>query len=499
MDEFLKALRPVKRRIRLGRFASGAAAGFAFGAAAALVLLTVTVFVPLEGRLFPAGILAAGCTLLFAAGNALRPVKDAEAARAADSCGLQERAVTALELAGAPETELLEIQRKDACEHLRGLDPRQIRFRLPRRLLIAGTAALALCVLPALIHAPGDRLAESRREFRDKVAEMEKQVEEAAEAEEKSGLSEKEKAELRRLAEDLKRDLSESRDAVDAMVALDKAEKRMEEMRPYISADTAQALQALADALRGAGMDGAAQAVESGDAAGLSAEAEKLDASALRDAAEALSGEAREMAEQLAQAAEQGQMSAADAQSLMNGAAAQQAQSGQPGQSGQSAQSGQQSPMQQAISGMKAAMNGQGSSPGASFSGQGNQQGQQPGGGAGTGTTNEEQKGGGQPGEKKGTKGDRPPEYKEAEYESIYDPEKAEAATRDVTTEQNSGNKDSVQIEAGPGKGTLDGNVPYRQVIGDYAREEAAAADSAALTAEQKQWVDEYFRRLTEE
>ena len=66
-------------------------------------------------------------------------------------------------------------------------------------------------------------------------------------------------------------------------------------------------------------------------------------------------------------------------------------------------------------------------------------------------------------------------------------------------TEQNSLGKDSVQIETGPGKGSLEGDVPFRQVVGEYAEQEAAAAEAARLTKEQKEWVDEYFRRLTEE
>ena len=65
-------------------------------------------------------------------------------------------------------------------------------------------------------------------------------------------------------------------------------------------------------------------------------------------------------------------------------------------------------------------------------------------------------------------------------------------------TEQNRLGEDSVQLEAGPGKGTLEGNVPYRQVVGEYAREAVEAADSAALTGEQRSWVDEYFRLLTD-
>ena len=68
-----------------------------------------------------------------------------------------------------------------------------------------------------------------------------------------------------------------------------------------------------------------------------------------------------------------------------------------------------------------------------------------------------------------------------------------------MATEQNKLGDDSVQIETGPGKGRLEGNVPFREVVGEYAEAEAEAAESAHLTREQKQWVDDYFRRLTDD
>ena len=130
--------------------------------------------------------------------------------------------------------------------------------------------------------------------------------------------------------------------------------------------------------------------------------------------------------------------------------------------------------------------------------GSGNNPGQS-GGGAGTGSTNEEQKGGSGGKNSGGSKGTNPAEFKQTEYETIYDPEKVDVAARDVMTNQQSLGKDSVQIETGPGKGSLEGNVPVSQVVGEYAEQEVKAAESANLTREQKQWVDEYFRKLTEE
>ena len=526
MNELLKALGPVRGRLRLRRFVSGAGWGFAGGALAALILLAVTSFVPLANRWWIAGACVAGGTLLTAAVNALRSVSPTEAARAADACGLRERAVTALELAetekntsnppennrsksfaaptdgvNRPKSDMILLQRQDACERLRALDVKQIRPAFPKRPVLAGAILLALCLATLLLPGGGDRAVAARTALETKTASMAKAAEEAEKADE-AGLTEKEKAELRKLTEDLKRDLTASRDEADVLVALDKAEQQLEKLRAEQAqeknaGDVMSAMDALSQAMQSAGMDAGAteslsEALASGDAAAMSAALSELNAEDLKKLAENLTGEAKSLAEQMAAAAEQGQLSEAQMQAMQTSAQS----------AGTLSGAQQAAALQQALAGMKASLAGQsqqsGSQASMSGAGAGNNSGMS-GGGAGTGSTNEEQKSGSSGQKSGGTKGNRPAEFKQAEYETIYDPEKVDAATRDVMTEQNSLGRDSVQIETGPGKGSLEGNVPFQQVVGEYAEQEARAAESANLTREQKEWVDEYFRKLTEE
>ena len=508
MNELLKALGPVRSRLRLRRFVSGAGWGFAGGALAALILLAVTSFVPLANRWWIAGVCVAGGTLLAAASNALRPVKPLEAARAADACGLRERAVTALELAETdrPEADITLLQRRDACERLQALDARQIRPAFPKRRLLAGALLLALCAATLLLPGGGDRAVAARQALETKTAAMAKAAEEAEKADE-AGLTEKEKAELRKLTADLKRDLTASRDEADALVAVDKAEQQLQKLRPEqaqekTAGDAMSAMNALSQAMQSAGMDAAAdalaEALASGDAAAMSKALSDLSAEDLQKLSESLTGEAKALAEAMAQTAQQGELSEARMQALQQ--AAQSAQS-----AGSMSAAQQATALQQALAGMKASLGAgqsQQSASQASMSGAGAGSGNNPGqsgGGAGTGSTNEEQKGGSGGRKSGGSKGTNPAEFKQTEYETIYDPEKVDVAARDVMTNQQSLGKDSVQIETGPGKGSLEGNVPVSQVVGEYAEQEVKAAESANLTREQKQWVDEYFRKLTEE
>ena len=292
-------------------------------------------------------------------------------------------------------------------------DGKKIRPGFPARPLILGAGLLALCAGTLLLPGSGDRAVAARRALEQKISALSETLDGAA-ASEAAGLTEAEQAGLRKLTEDLKRDLRASRDETDALVALDRAEQQLEklhaEQRGEKTAGDAgsarEAMNALAQAMQAAGMDpGAAaalpDALTAGDAAALRAALEGLDPQQLRSLAESLSGDAKALAEQLAQAAEQGEMTEAQLQAMT---------------AGMQAGSSQQSALQKALSGMKAALaSGQqpGGQNGQSSGGQGagNPQGQ-PGGGAGTGSTNREQKGGGNGGTQSAGKGSRPPEYK---------------------------------------------------------------------------------------
>ena len=73
-------------------------------------------------------------------------------------------------------------------------------------------------------------------------------------------------------------------------------------------------------------------------------------------------------------------------------------------------------------------------------------------------------------------------------------------AKQDAATDQNRlSDEDSLQLETGPGRGSLSGDVPWGEALQDYADTEARAADRENLTIQERQWVDEYYRLLTEQ
>ena len=468
-DELKRALRPVKNRIRRNRFLRGAAAGLAAGLAAAVLLQAAAFFMPVPDRGLWAAAAAAAVTLLAAAGNAARAVKDVTAAQAADGCGLQERAVTAIEPGDGP---IRELQRRDACEALKKLDVKKIRPGSVKKTLpvILGCAVLLGGML--LVPSPQDGTAASRKALNRTLQQGRDMIEQAAEEDEKRLADEKQKSELRKITADLDRELRDSRDAADALVALDRAEQRLDQLRQQTARDAA------------AGAAGDSGTGDKGNSAGSesrepgSGDNQTADGSAAANAAgSAAAGQLQTL------------QALTDLKNLVNPSL----QAG----NGTQANGGQQGNQAgQTVSGMSG-NSGQTGQNGAGMSGAGTSG--KTGSGAGEGSTNEEQQGG-QNGSNSIARGNRDPKYKEGQYETIYDPERLGKERQDMMTEQNrTSDEGSVQIETGPGQGNTDGYVPWGEALQEYAETEARAADRENLTVRERQWVSEYYRLLTEQ
>ena len=454
-NELFVGLRPVKRRIRRNRFLRGAAWGLAAGAGAALIVRIIALFTPVADKWLWAVLPAAGFALLFAAGNALRPVKDLTAAEAADSCGLKERTVTALEQAGS-ETEICALQREDACRALHGLDVRKIRPGSVKKPLLTALGCGLLAVTLLVIPNPRDREAEARQALRKTLKEGTEEIARAAQEDEER-LSPEKRSELRRLTEELKRELLDSRDETDALVALDRAEQRLEQMQNRTAGDAEAA--AGSESAAGEGTrDG-----EAADGTGTAAIGKTAQASA--DSSGVKTGK---LSTQKALTALKSAVNPSEARKGTQATAT--------GMQGAGQGEGQ---------------NGQGKA--AAGSGSGNKGAN----GAGEGTTNLEAEAGGKK-ESGSAKGTRDPKYKEAEYETIYDPERIEKSVRDEMTNQNRlGNEESLQVETGPGKGSLGGGVPWNEVFREYEETETRSAERENLTTKERQWVNEYYSLLT--
>ena len=68
-----------------------------------------------------------------------------------------------------------------------------------------------------------------------------------------------------------------------------------------------------------------------------------------------------------------------------------------------------------------------------------------------------------------------------------------------MTNQARRGDDGSQQLQTGPGKGNLSGDVPWTSAVGEYAETEARAAEQENLTTRERQWVTDYYALLTEQ
>ena len=476
------ALRPVKRRIRLIRMWKGFALGILCACVVCLIIIATSFFVPLREKLLLCGIAIIAMPALVTIIHLLLPVRDALAAKTADRHGLKERAQTALTISG--DGAIAQLQKEDTLCALTQFDCRTIP--LPRIGRIFAFAAILTALAALLLFLPNPQNAVINRSiaFEKTMEEAARRAEEEADKA-SSDISEKDLQELRRLMTDLSRALRKSDDEMDAMLAISKAEDRLEALRSSMAGEAFEQMQS---ALNAQGLNSLAEALESGDTQALEESLESADADSLEAAAEQLNGESQNLMNAAAQALSAGNPKGAisalsQLQSMV--------------QSGTTSQLGSAS---RALSALRTSTansgQGQGGQGQGSQNGQGSQ-GNQSGSGAGQGTTNQNQSGSGPQGSKK--HGTKDPHYRETAYESIYDPTRLNASQSDLSAQSNTGEGESTQVQLGPGAGTIGDNIPYNQVVYEYAEAAARAADSQNLTAEERSWVNTYFASLTDE
>lgn len=503
-----QALGGVRRRLRLYHGVQGGTMGLLAAGISCAILAAVSYFVPIPGLLLIMAAAAAGLFVLAVLAGLVWPVPLELAARRADAAGLNERAITALVLQG--DTPMTLLQREDAIRHITALPPKAaVPLKPPKRpLLAAGAIALLTCAALAAIPNPQNVVLARREAFQKAMAAQAETVEKAAEELEDSFLTKEEVAALRKLMGDMARELRNAREPQQAYLAMDKAQRSLQDLQKNASD---RARQTAAQAFAQSGLKALSDAMARSDAKAASEAVGQLKDSDAKDTSAALAqaasllpeGALQSAAAQAAQA-----MNAGDAQSLnaaLNAlnAAVQSACAGQSagaagnlsallaqlragtlaasqGSSGQGAGAGQ----------------GQGNGTGqGTGSGQGTGQGA--GGGAGKGSTNQDA------GIGKGNtgsmgEGSSPPEYKLGQYEKIYDPTRLNGADDRYSASGQMGEGESQQLQLGPGLGDASGQVPYNEVIFSYQEAAARAAQQESLPEGLRLWVDGYFQALIE-
>lgn len=250
-ESIARTLAPWRRRIRVARALQWCARGLGLGSAAAILALLVARFVPwADANTVAAASIGLGGFGGLVAGY-LAPLSPRQVALVADwAAGLADRATTAWELREHHEPFAL-LQRADALARLRDADPRAVATRISRRDLAVLVALAGIVAIAAL--APNPMLDVLRRQQaeRARIQEAANEVKDLADRPAASSSpSTVDQAKIEQALRDLASQLEQTDDASSALAAVSRTEQSLRSQIPPGGEGAAASLSAEARALQ---------------------------------------------------------------------------------------------------------------------------------------------------------------------------------------------------------------------------------------------------------
>lgn len=530
--ELLKIVRRIRDRVHAVSIINGMILGAAAALCLGICLAIAARFIPMYNvyiiilRIIGMAVLAA---FMY---SAFMTPKDAYAALIADSFGMEERTVTALELAGNQSAFAI-LEKNDTLEHLKGLEfKKRIPLRPNRRYLTICLVLAAILALSGFIPNPMAVRAEEQHKTKAKIADHQKKVDRLAEkVRSNPSLSGEQKKELEDKLSELKKELNAAKDEKEINKALGRAEKKLEYIGDKYTSDGD--LDKITDTFSRNEMTKAlADMIKKGDEKvfkenikKMAETLKKLSFEEKQKLAEQLSNLAREIKNnpelgrafsELAQKLASGELGDISGElseldrsisELMENESVRNAISGlvkelnktsisqNAGQQGQQGQQGQDGSGHQ----------GQGNTPGGSGQqGQGSRQGENgqnggQGGGAGSGTDMGSENQTPIPSSGSGISKKEGSAKKDGEYEKIFTPDTlgGEGETSNLSGKKGTGGTvEQIITDKSP---TVKGNsVPYNQVVGQYKDRAMEGMSTSDIPPGMKDMIKEYFTSLEE-
>lgn len=178
--EITKALWPIRKRLIIGQFIKSIIFAIMISSLVALGFMIVSFFVPLEHLWFY--ICISGSIILFICimGSLFSMPSYMDAARAGDRLGLKERLVTALELGESSEVFAV-LQRRDAIEHLKGIDFKKIPLSIPKKWWYVTLLCISILLLLTFIPNPQHQVIRQRQAVMQEAQRLVDYIEKDAE------------------------------------------------------------------------------------------------------------------------------------------------------------------------------------------------------------------------------------------------------------------------------------------------------------------------------
>lgn len=515
-----KKLRSFENRVTLQWIVKNLPIAAIAGVCLSAVVVMVSYFFPIENAWLWAvlvwlGVMLVSVAVLFL----LRPRKE-NMARKLDSFGFKERLQTMWSLKD-DDSDFAKMQRMETTRFIMGKEPKEmIKIRSSSKQWAAAGIGVVICVAMCLLPSPQDAVIDEIKSVRKSMQSQAMKIDKAIEdINQSDAVSAKSKELLNEKLQELKKELEKGKDYKEGIKKISEVQKELETVKKE---QTQKAMSDMKDALSKSEDEKTqdfAEKLDEKSPESLKAEAEKLmeelDETELKEIAEEMREAAKdiedekvaELLEKIADALEESdseQLQEAVDSMMQGGSSSQElakisqdlnlSKSQMSKLSKSKAFSGDPSSIKSGKGNNDGDGEGEGGKEGGNGKtpGKGNDNGDGNGNGKGKGNGNGNSNGGSGKGAGSGS-GDV------VETEKVYDKTRLDEGGEDVDISgeiNNDGPKS--QTDTDSGEGTLEGMIPYTDVVGEYGDEAVNAAKREQLPPAYQSWVEEYFKSLTE-
>ena len=236
--EILDFIQKSGRRIKLNFLISKILMGLQASLVLTLIVFIIALFIPFESCYRLSFELINGAIFISIVWGVIKGPKQKEIALMADSKGLKERVITALEFIG-DESEIAIAQKKDTLKNIKTYDfKRNLPIRTEKKEIYRIIILTILCLIIIIIPTDPKKEAERLREFTNSKNEIVNKIDKEEEKIEKEGdLTKEEKEELKKILKEAKKDLKEINKKEDTNKLIDRLDKKFEDMKERIDSE----------------------------------------------------------------------------------------------------------------------------------------------------------------------------------------------------------------------------------------------------------------------
>lgn len=158
--------------------------------------------------------------------------KNQSAAMLIDSKGLNERAITALELID-DDSKISHMQKKDALYHIKNIDfKKEIKIMMPKKVLAICSLLAVLILISGFIPNPMNEKAEELHSVKKQIQNQQKEIEEIIKkVENNNKISMVQKKEAKEQLSELKKEMSKSKDVNETQKAIQRTENKIDMLK----------------------------------------------------------------------------------------------------------------------------------------------------------------------------------------------------------------------------------------------------------------------------